>query len=273
MDEKFQDAESIGKKVKEIYQKERIPLNLQKHMIIVDAVVKLIYKHLNKHLKGAININILSATAKLHDLGNVVKYNFDTVRGLAILSSDIDPKHYQGPVRDNLKTEYAPYETDEYMKVTAGTVDKYITTEMIKKYMPDNTSDRSKIISLIRFNMLKEIDYINKYGDPELVILYIADKLVTPDGLSTLGKRKEDMISRYRHDRKADIVPENLEETNRLWNETYRLAEQLFNVTEWDKIDFASTGDSQKDFDNQLQARINSNSIKSEIDPDFQHLF
>lgn len=63
-------------RIKEIYEKFGIPPNLQEHMVQVAKVVDFI----KVHWSGPdVNWELLTKAALLHDIGNLVKYDFGVI--------------------------------------------------------------------------------------------------------------------------------------------------------------------------------------------------
>lgn len=75
-------------KISEIYEKYTVQANLQLHMLRVAAVGVLIADHFTD--KTLLNKNSLVTALLLHDIGNVIKFNFDKPEYSNISAQDIE---------------------------------------------------------------------------------------------------------------------------------------------------------------------------------------
>lgn len=121
-------------KIAEIYKKFNIPPNLQEHMLRVGSLVE----YLKNHWKGdnQIDWNLAIKVALLHDLGNIVKFDFD--------------KHpeFLGDEQKNIKRW------------------KALQTKIIKRYGADDDKVTKSMLSELGVNNhISEIIYSKRFGN------------------------------------------------------------------------------------------------------------
>lgn len=161
--------------IAEIYKKFGIPPNLQEHMQRVYGVVSFIEKHWKGQDK--IDWNLAKKMALLHDVGNVVKFDF------------VNHPEFLGKEQSNI----------EYWKA--------IQKQMIEKYGSDDNEATRKMLTeigldpevvIIIFNkrFLNSIE-TEKSKHLSLKILYYADLRVLPLGVGSLDERIADIKKRY----------------------------------------------------------------------------
>jgi hypothetical protein len=162
-------------KILDIYSKFGIPPNLQEHMTRVFAVVSLI----QKHWKGTETVNweLTKKMALVHDIGNVVKFDFD---------------------------KYPEFLGEEIKNIEYW---KKIQSEMIKKYGSDDNEATKKILLELGVDPETIEDVYNKRfvnsvhtnesDNMSLKILYYADLRVLPLGIGTLEERLNEVRKRY----------------------------------------------------------------------------
>lgn len=152
---------------KDIYKLFDIPPNLQDHLIAVAKISNLIAIHWqdkNIHISDLIKISLL------HDLGNIVKFNFEKF--------PIDNIDYWKQKQKEIIEKY-------------GDNDHDVTKKMLEEINID--------IKLIQIILNKSFDNsinISKSSDWMSKILLYADLRVLPNGVGTLQQRLDDVKNR-----------------------------------------------------------------------------
>jgi len=152
---------------KDIYKLFDIPPNLQDHLIAVAKISNLIATHWqdkNIHISDLIKISLL------HDLGNIVKFNFEKF--------PIDNIDYWKQKQKEIIEKY-------------GDNDHDVTKKMLEEINID--------IKLIQIILNKSFDNsinISKSSDWMSKILLYADLRVLPNGVGTLQQRLDDIKNR-----------------------------------------------------------------------------
>lgn len=160
-------------KISEVYKKFGIPPNLQEHMLRVYEIVCFLEKHWTGE---SVDWKLVKRIAFLHDLGNVVRFNFD------------QHPEFLGEEEKNI----------EHWK----TVQK----EMIDKYGSDDHEATRKMLEEIGVGK-EEIEIIEgkSFGNSVAVkdsdnwplkILYYADLRTLPLGIGTVEQRLADVRER-----------------------------------------------------------------------------
>ena len=164
------DSREIIDNIGSIYERFRIPEHLQMHMLRVAAVGKLICRNWKG---GKINEDDVVAVLLLHDLGNVVRFDFDN-EGLNAIYSE----------KSNL---------DEMREIMEGTIEKYgeddheVTDKMCREL---GVNDRiSFLLNNKAFVQNKEVC---ASGDFELKICAYADQRIGPLGVMGLRERLDE---------------------------------------------------------------------------------
>ncbi|MFA6501864.1 MAG: HD domain-containing protein [Parachlamydiales bacterium] len=162
-------------KISEIYKKFGVSPNLQEHMERVFGVVSLI----EKHWKGAeiVNWNLTKKMALVHDIGNVVKFDF------------INHPEFLEDEQKNI----------EYWK--------RVQAEMIARYGSDDNEATKMILTELGIEPKIVEDVYNKRfvnsvhtsqsGSMSLKILYYGDLRALPLGIGTLEERIGEIRKRY----------------------------------------------------------------------------
>lgn len=163
--------------IAQIYKKYHIAPNLQEHMLRVAAIAVLIADHWTE---ATLNRDLLATSLLLHDIGNIVKFNFD-----------------QFP---------------ELLETEEKNVAKWKKTqqEFIKKYGKDAHKATLKILKELKIKDKRVIQIISILGphgahqaadafDWHLKVAYYADARIAPRGLVSLEERFDDLMERYAH--------------------------------------------------------------------------
>ncbi len=161
-------------KIGDIFEKFKIPPNLQEHMLRVYEVVNFIEKHWKQ--KG-VNWNLVKKLALLHDLGNIVKFNLN--------------KHpeFLGSEQNNV---------ERWKNIQKEIIKKYGSDaeETTKKMLGEIGIDK-KTVSIIYSKSFIYSVKIRNSSNWYLKILYYADLRTLPLGVGTLKERLVDLAERY----------------------------------------------------------------------------
>lgn len=161
-------------KLAKIYQDYYIPKSLQLHMLKVATVGKYV---IDNWEDTKINKPIIVAALLIHDLGNLVKFD---------LSEDalvIDPTL--------LTDEWRQRQTE--MRSKYGNHSHQATQQMLKElHIPE------KIIALTDNMDASDVCKIARSSFEQQICQY-ADMRVTPNGITSLSERLEDLRARYKN--------------------------------------------------------------------------
>lgn len=165
-------------KIQEIYDEYNIMPNLQLHMLRVAAVANMICEHLDT----VVNKNDIISACLLHDMGNVLKFNFNT--------------------KSFPESWFAPKGKDYWKRIKKKFIQKYganenVATETIIKELGISLSVQ-KIVSKMGFKKAKEFVNDMKY---EAKITNYSDLRVSPFTIVTLQGRLSEAITRYKERR------------------------------------------------------------------------
>jgi len=159
--------------VREVYQHFNTPPNLQEHMNRVTVIVMFI----RDNCKGQeINWNNLIVAALLHDLGNIVRFNFD--QNTNIYGAEANRLDYWKAKKQEMIEKY-------------GADDHEATQNMLREINADPAVVEN-ILSKSFANseeIAKSDNWVNK-------ILLYADMRVLPDRIGTLKQRLDELKSR-----------------------------------------------------------------------------
>lgn len=161
--------------IKEVYNKFGTPPNLQEHMMRVAGITIFLRDHWNNG-DCKIDWNLALAVALLHDLGNVVKFEFDKFpQFLGDEQKNID--HW----RDVQKKVIEIYGTDDH--------------DVTKKMLEEIRMNPKSIKIILNKSFGNSIEAKNS-NDWPLKILYYADLRVLPNGVGTMDDRIADVRNR-----------------------------------------------------------------------------
>lgn len=198
------NSSEIIANINSIYERFRIPPSLQRHMRRVMAVGKIICEH----WQGSIlNEEEIVAILLIHDIGNIVKIDFETQQGLKIIGKDAEKLEYWKMVKKEVIEKY-------------GSDDHEVTKKMVREL---------GISSRLQFLMEhKEIDrakFALECSDWELKIISYADQRVGPFGIISLKERFDDLKRRY-GTKKESIISNP--EFDRWIKHAFELEKQIF---------------------------------------------
>ncbi len=167
-----------------VYKKFVTPPNLQKHLLLVTHVAM----YIAQNFKGQnIDINKLRVAALLHDLANIVKFDF------------VKHPEFLGEERQNIN-----YWIDQQKQVIDhyGVDDHSATNKMLNEV---GVSDEIKNIILSKaFGNATEVNNSQSW---EAKILLYSDLRVGPFGILSLKERIDDIVSRLEKYRNRPDLP------------------------------------------------------------------
>jgi len=178
-------------KISEVYKKFNIPPNLQEHMLKVFSTVSFIKEHWTGE---EVNWDLIVKAALLHDLGNIVRFDFDN-----------HPEF--------LREE--PPRIDYWKGVQERMVEKYGKDDHVatKKILQEAGADEKLIEIIWEMRFGESVATRDSNSWPLKIILY-ADLRVLPLGIGTLEERLADIRHRLlKYAARADF--ENLVEACR----------------------------------------------------------
>jgi hypothetical protein len=165
--------------IHDVYKKYSIPLNLQTHMFRVAAVGSLISNHLNQ----AIDQEVIVKTLLLHDMGNILKMNFQKLDFFE--PADLSRLDHYLKIKQQFLEKYGPDPDQATLKII------------------QEITNNQKILYLIKHSHGNHLDDFINSNQWELKICYYADMRIGPFGLISLDERFTDLKKRYSHELKA----------------------------------------------------------------------
>jgi hypothetical protein len=157
--------------IQEVYEKYSAPPSLQLHMLRVTAVAKIV----SDSFTEPVNQHNLLAVCLLHDIANIIKFNF------SILPELFEPEgveHWRN-IQQQFITKY-------------GTDERQATKEIMQEL---NVSQ--EIISIFENLGYKRSTFIHRPGNLEIKIGEYADMRVDPHGIVSIHQRLADGRKRY----------------------------------------------------------------------------
>ena len=188
------------KKIKDLYLEFKIPKNLQRHMLRVACVGK----YIAEDWKNTIDQKSITETLLLHDLGNLLKFDF--TNGLDLLDEDERNAAYWLEVQSELKSKYSS--------------DEHEATQMMAK----EAGVSKRVLFLLNNMGSSNLHKTLKTDDWELKICSYSDFRVSPYGFITVEERFKDILQRYEN---RDHVLANKEKTLEKMNYCLELEKQL----------------------------------------------
>ena len=164
---------------------------IQLHQLRVAKVAK----QISTMLSQEIDIEKIISGALLHDIGNIVKINFDSSLAKESLRFDEHDAEYWNKIKEEQIEEFGEY--------------SHIATENILKKLEIDES----VITLINFSSWKHITEIIEGKNWNAKVLAYADYRVMPHGVSSLNERLNDLTKRYSgNDKEADDEAKKIHE-------------------------------------------------------------
>jgi len=186
-------------KITEIYEKYRIPNNLQEHQFRVAGVVSLIADNFEQELSKQ---SVVSACL-LHDMGNIIKFK------LELFPEFLEPEgsEYWKSVKDEFIEKY-------------GRDEHFATNEIVREV---GVSERiSQIVGAFGFS--KASDTLET-DDIEIKIAAYSDHRVKPDSLAPMLERFADGRKRYVENKNAKFDVDYFDERVAIWK---KVENQIF---------------------------------------------
>ncbi len=163
--------------IKEIYERFKIPKNLQEHMLRVAASGELICDNWDG---VELDKDMIVATLLIHDLGNLMKMDLDSEICLKLMGNEADRINYWKEVKKEIMEKY-------------GKDDHEVTLNMANELA---VSERMKFLLINKaFEKNKETF---ESDDWELKICAYTDQRIGPFGVLSLKKRMDDFRERYK---------------------------------------------------------------------------
>lgn len=182
--------------INQIYDDLGIPPNLREHMLRVTTIIKFLEKNWAKNLSTHVNWSKTIIAGLLHDVGNMVRFDFDKL--------PIYPIDYW---KEKQKQTINKYGDDDHIATERILTEKNIDPEIIQIILNKNFVNATKIANSSNWN--------------EKILLY-ADMRVSPHGITTLKERLDDVISRIPKYRDNPNTPN-------LVNSGYEIEKQIQN--------------------------------------------
>ncbi|MFZ2886950.1 MAG: HD domain-containing protein [Minisyncoccia bacterium] len=181
--------------VGDIYKTYQTPPWLQLHQLRVAAVGKF----LSEAYSGDVDISLVVTGCLLHDIGAIVKFNFDDTRGLEGLCPPEEVLHWKDVQRE-FRAKY-------------GEKEKPATDVILSEL------GMSGVQTLVNNTGFANMKAALARGDTEVLIAQYADMRVGPFGILSLAERLGDVRERYankffpdgRHDQIAEYLATALE--------------------------------------------------------------
>jgi hypothetical protein len=198
------NSKEIIQNIREIYKKYPVPINLQRHLLKVTAVGSMIADH----WKGpALNRDDLVAFMLIHDIGNLVKYDFDC-------------KLYDGDIDSDV---------EKWKKIQKELVEKYGEDDLkVTIAFAKEIGAPKRILFLLEESYFHKLESTVKCNDWELKIGKYADMRAAPKGIVSLNARFDDLEKRY-IGRAIGLSLEDFEEHRKIAHE---LEKQVFANTD-----------------------------------------
>lgn len=188
------NSQRIISDIKQIYTKYNVPPNLQEHMYRVAAVSSLICD--NWKLDNISKDDII-AVALVHDLGNIVKMDFESEQGLKMIGNEINNLDFWKEVKQKTINKY-------------GSDDHIVTEQILNELLID-----SNLITITKEHIFKNGENLIDSNSWNKKFAYYSDLRVGPYGVLTLEQRFTDLKERYKkkgqnyiYDPKLDILIE-----------------------------------------------------------------
>ncbi len=186
------DSNEIIRSINQIYDRLNLIDSLRMHMFRVAAIGESIADRWTSS-DHPINRSDIVAALLLHDLGNIVKFNFD------------EPKFWSGTSAEEV----------EYWKgIKRDTVERYGTSsdKAVTLAMAREVGAGERIMRLLSNMGFSNVSSVLASDDFDLKICLYADQRVGPSGVMPIIERFRDLRQRYgRGDNWIDDVAINLE--------------------------------------------------------------
>lgn len=165
--------------IESIYRFYSIPENLQTHMFQVAAIGKLVAESMPE---GQMNVPRVVQTLLLHDMGNIIKYDFN--RPEVFLQG--------APPDDHLIAEMKKLQLA--FQERFGTNPELATAMILREL----AIEAEAIVLLEQMEMRRLPEVLESGSWEEKVVLY-SDQRVSPAGVVSIDERIQDVTTRYPH--------------------------------------------------------------------------
>ena len=209
-------SKEIISSIHELYDRFRIPENLQMHMIMAASAAELICAAWNG---PAIQKDDIVAVLLIHDLGNIVKFHLESEEGVSYLFPDDRKKiDFWREVKADVVSKY-------------GTNDNKVTIKMTKEL-----GIAPKLQSLLEELNTVEGAGVYTYSQDNwaLKICLYTDWRTAPQGIISVKESLDDLLIRYKHNKSTTtrvtrIFPTMIELENQIFENVSLKPEQIDN--------------------------------------------
>ena len=170
------DNKEIISSIHQIFERFRIVKNLQEHMLRAAAVGSLVCEN---WVAPKINKEDIIAVLLIHDLGNIVKMDFESEAGLKLIGDERKRIDYWKQVKREVIEKY-------------GSDDHIVSEKMVDEL---GISERLKFI--LKNHVFNNNEATVKSNDWETKITAYVDQRVGPFGVLSLKQRFRDLKERY----------------------------------------------------------------------------
>lgn len=174
------ESKKIIQNIHSLYDEYCVPDNVRMHMMRVAAVSELICDK----MKPKIDSSDLVAVSLIHDLGNIVKMDFDHKRKILLLYK-----------KDRCNLDYLRIKQKEFWK-KYGKDDNH-ANDLIAEEIGVN----KRVLYLLKHKGIEDRETNFWVNDIELMILFYADGRVSPKGVTSIKHRLKEYIKRYELDK------------------------------------------------------------------------
>jgi hypothetical protein len=170
------ESKEIISLIHQIFADFKIIKNLQEHMLRAAAVGKIICDHWDG---SAINKEDIIAVLLIHDLGNIVKMDFNDETGLKLIGDEIKRIDYWKKIKQETIKKYGS--------------DDHIVSEIIAEELGIN----ERLRFILKNKVFNNNENTAKSNDWEIKIAAYADQRIGPFGVLSLEERFRDLKQRY----------------------------------------------------------------------------
>ena len=189
-------------KISEVYEKYKIMPQLQLHMLRVAGVANMICDSFDLEIDSG----LITQACLLHDIGNVVKFDFNSV---------LFPDAWFAPKGksywENIQKEFG----DRY-----GKDDHNVSIQIIKEIKAKN-----RILNLVDSMGFSNSVNVFKSNDYQVKILAYSDQRVSPNGIVSMSARHKEAKKRYASRIKSKYTPKQFLD---LVNKYKEIEKQIF---------------------------------------------
>jgi hypothetical protein len=170
------ESKEIIYSIHQIFERFKTPKNLQEHMLRAAAIGNLICDNWNG---PQINKEDIIAVLLTHDLGNIVKMDFDSEAGLKLLGEEEKKVDYWKQVKKEMIEKYGQ--------------DDHIVSEM----MAEELEISQRLAFILKNKVFNNNEFTAQSDDWDIKIAAYADQKIGPFGVLTLEERFRELKERY----------------------------------------------------------------------------